>query len=137
MARKKSNNLPPEGGSLTEELAVSLNKKFSKEYNQVAYFLNGGDESPTDVTSWDLYTDSGCASYFFSGGDGGFYRVDITEATLDITAVRISAQNDIFFDWTGTASLGDTLSNQLTSCFNTGTGKIVYATGGTVVVDVP
>ena len=52
MARKKSNNLPPEGGSLTEELAVSLNKKFSKEYNQVAYFLNGGDESPTDVTSW-------------------------------------------------------------------------------------
>jgi len=52
MARKKSNNSPPEGESLTEELAVSLNKKFSKEYNQVAYFLNGGEESPTDVTSW-------------------------------------------------------------------------------------
>ena len=52
MAKKKSNNKTPEGGSLTEELAVSLNKKFSKEYNQVAYFLNGGDESPTDVTSW-------------------------------------------------------------------------------------
>ena len=52
MAKKKSNNKTPEGGSLTEELAVSLNKKFSKEYTQVAYFLNGGDESPTDVKSW-------------------------------------------------------------------------------------
>jgi len=49
---KKSNNKALDGGSLTEELAVSLNKKFSKEYNQVAYFLNGGEESPTDVTSW-------------------------------------------------------------------------------------
>ena len=49
---KKSNNKALEGGSLTDELAQSLNKKFSKEYNQVAYFLNGGEESPTDVTSW-------------------------------------------------------------------------------------
>ena len=51
MARK-SNKTAPTGESLTEELAVSLNKKFKKEYNQVAYFLNGGEESPTDVTSW-------------------------------------------------------------------------------------
>ena len=51
MARK-SNKPAPTGESLTEELAVSLNKKFKKEYNQVAYFLNGGEESPTDVTSW-------------------------------------------------------------------------------------
>ena len=40
MARK-SNKPTPVGESLTEELAVSLNKKFKKEYNQVAYFLNG------------------------------------------------------------------------------------------------
>jgi len=49
---KKANTKLPDGGSLTDELAESLNKKFSKEYSQVAYFLNGGDESPTDVTSW-------------------------------------------------------------------------------------
>ena len=49
---KKSNNKALDGGSLTDELASSLNKKFSKEYNKVAYFLNGGEESPTDVTSW-------------------------------------------------------------------------------------
>jgi len=49
---KKANTQLPDGGSLTDELAESLNKKFSKEYSQVAYFLNGRDESPTDVTSW-------------------------------------------------------------------------------------
>jgi recombination protein RecA len=49
---KKETTKPSDGGSLTDELAESLNKKFSKEYSQVAYFLNGGGESPTDVTSW-------------------------------------------------------------------------------------
>ena len=41
---KKSNNKALDGGSLTDELATSLKKKKKKEYNQVAYFLNGGDE---------------------------------------------------------------------------------------------
>ena len=40
MAKKKSNNKTPEGGSLTEELAVSLNKKFSKENKTISDTLN-------------------------------------------------------------------------------------------------
>jgi len=48
-----------EGESLTEELAQSLNKKFSKEYDQVAYFLNGGSESPTNISAW---VSTGCVA---------------------------------------------------------------------------
>lgn len=37
---------------LTSLLADSLNKKFNKTHHQVAYFLDGGKDSPTDVTDW-------------------------------------------------------------------------------------
>ena len=37
---------------LTGILADSLNKKFSKTHHRVAYFLDGSEDSPTDVNDW-------------------------------------------------------------------------------------
>ena len=37
---------------LTGLLADSLNKKFSKTHHKVAYFLDGSEDSPTDVNDW-------------------------------------------------------------------------------------
>ena len=49
MAKKKAENNRDE---LTGLLAESLNKKFNKTHHKVAYFLDGGKDSPTDVNDW-------------------------------------------------------------------------------------
>ena len=37
---------------LASILSTSLNKQFKKDYPKVAYFLDGTDETPTDITDW-------------------------------------------------------------------------------------
>ena len=49
MAKKKKVSNRDE---LTGILADSLNKKFSKTHHRVAYFLDGSEDSPTDVNDW-------------------------------------------------------------------------------------
>ena len=49
MARKKEDNNRDE---LTGIIADSLNKKFNKTHHRVAYFLDGSEDSPTDVNDW-------------------------------------------------------------------------------------
>ena len=49
MAKKKTDSNRDE---LTGLLAESLNKKFSKTHHKVAYFLDGSEDSPTDVDDW-------------------------------------------------------------------------------------
>ena len=49
MAKKKTDTNRDE---LTGILADSLNKKFSKTHHRVAYFLDGSEDSPTDVNDW-------------------------------------------------------------------------------------
>ena len=49
MAKKKEGSNRDE---LTGILADSLNKKFSKTHHRVAYFLDGSEDSPTDVNDW-------------------------------------------------------------------------------------
>ena len=49
MAKKKIDTNRDE---LTGILADSLNKKFSKTHHRVAYFLDGSEDSPTDVPDW-------------------------------------------------------------------------------------
>ena len=50
MARKKKTDSNRD--ELTGLLAESLNKKFSKTHHKVAYFLDGSEETPTDLTEW-------------------------------------------------------------------------------------
>ena len=49
MAKKKIDTNRDE---FTGILADSLNKKFSKTHHRVAYFLDGSEDSPTDVNDW-------------------------------------------------------------------------------------
>ena len=37
---------------LASVLSASLNKQFKKDYPKVAYFLDGKDEAPSDVSGW-------------------------------------------------------------------------------------
>ncbi len=37
---------------LASVLSTSLNKQFKKDYPKVAYFLDGTDDTPTDVTEF-------------------------------------------------------------------------------------
>ena len=48
MAKKKESNRD----ELTGIIADSLNKKFNKTHHRVAYFLDGSEDSPTDVSDW-------------------------------------------------------------------------------------
>ena len=50
MAKKKKTDSNRD--ELTGLLAESLNKKFSKTHHKVAYFLDGSEDSPTDVDDW-------------------------------------------------------------------------------------
>jgi recombination protein RecA len=50
MAKKKKEDTNRD--ELTGLLADSLNKKFSKTHHKVAYFLDGSEDSPTDVNDW-------------------------------------------------------------------------------------
>tara|TARA_B110000879_G_C11171286_1_gene513695 strand:+ start:490 stop:1632 length:1143 start_codon:yes stop_codon:yes gene_type:complete len=50
MAKKKA--VDTNRDELTGLLADSLNKKFNKTHHKVAYFLDGGKDSPTDVNDW-------------------------------------------------------------------------------------
>ena len=50
MANKKA--VDTNRDELTGLLADSLNKKFNKTHHKVAYFLDGGKDSPTDVNDW-------------------------------------------------------------------------------------
>lgn len=50
MAKKKT--APKAGEDLTDFLAGSLNKQFAKTQNKTVYFLDGGEDSPTDVKDW-------------------------------------------------------------------------------------
>jgi recombination protein RecA len=50
MAKKKKEDTNRD--ELTGLLADSLNKKFSKTHHRVAYFLDGSEDSPTDVNDW-------------------------------------------------------------------------------------
>ena len=52
MGRKKKEEEGTNRDELTGLLAESLNKKFNKTHHQVAYFLDGGEGSPTDVNDW-------------------------------------------------------------------------------------
>jgi recombination protein RecA len=38
--------------SLSLSIVESLNKKFSKEYEKVAYYLDGSEETPSDLNDW-------------------------------------------------------------------------------------
>ena len=49
MAKKKKESNRDE---LTGIIADSLNKKFNKTHHRVAYFLDGSEDSPTDVSDW-------------------------------------------------------------------------------------
>ena len=82
MARKKKNT-GPETSALREDLAGvladSLNKKFS-DY-KVAYFLDGTEETPTDLTEW-ISTGSSLLDLAISNRPGGGIPVGrITEIT--------------------------------------------------------
>ena len=66
---------------LTGILAESLNKKFSKTHHRVAYFLDGSEDSPTDVPDW-VSTGSTVLDLAISNRpNGGFPVSKIVEIT--------------------------------------------------------
>ena len=66
---------------LTGILADSLNKKFSKTHHRVAYFLDGSEDSPTDVNDW-ISTGSTVLDLAISNRpNGGFPVSKIVEIT--------------------------------------------------------
>ena len=66
---------------LTGILADSLNKKFSKTHHRVAYFLDGSEDSPTDVNDW-VSTGSTVLDLAISNRpNGGFPVSKIVEIT--------------------------------------------------------
>ena len=68
-----------EKDALAEQLATSLNKKF-KDY-KVAYFLDGSEDTPTDLTEW-ISTGSSMLDLCISNRpDGGIPVGRITEIT--------------------------------------------------------
>ena len=77
MAKKKTTNRD----ELTGILADSLNKKFSKTHHRVAYFLDGSEDSPTDVNDW-VSTGSTVLDLAISNRpNGGFPVSKIVEIT--------------------------------------------------------
>ena len=78
MAKKKIDTNRDE---LTGLLAESLNKKFSKTHHKVAYFLDGSEDSPTDVPDW-VSTGSTVLDLAISNRpNGGFPVSKIVEIT--------------------------------------------------------
>ena len=78
MAKKKTDSNRDE---LTGLLAESLNKKFSKTHHKVAYFLDGSEDSPTDVDDW-VSTGSTVLDLAISNRpNGGFPVSKIVEIT--------------------------------------------------------
>ena len=78
MAKKKEDSNRDE---LTGILADSLNKKFSKTHHRVAYFLDGSEDSPTDVNDW-VSTGSTVLDLAISNRpNGGFPVSKIVEIT--------------------------------------------------------
>ena len=78
MAKKKEDTNRDE---LTGILADSLNKKFSKTHHRVAYFLDGSEDSPTDVNDW-VSTGSTVLDLAISNRpNGGFPVSKIVEIT--------------------------------------------------------
>ena len=78
MAKKKEGSNRDE---LTGILADSLNKKFSKTHHRVAYFLDGSEDSPTDVNDW-VSTGSTVLDLAISNRpNGGFPVSKIVEIT--------------------------------------------------------
>ena len=78
MAKKKIDTNRDE---LTGILAASLNKKFSKTHHRVAYFLDGSEDSPTDVPDW-VSTGSTVLDLAISNRpNGGFPVSKIVEIT--------------------------------------------------------
>ena len=66
---------------LTGILADSLNKKFSKTHHRVEYFLDGSEDSPTDVNDW-VSTGSTVLDLAISNRpNGGFPVSKIVEIT--------------------------------------------------------
>ena len=79
MAKKKK--VESNRDDLTGLLAASLNKKFSKTHHKVAYFLDGSEDSPTDVTDW-VSTGSTVLDLAISNRpNGGFPVSKIVEIT--------------------------------------------------------
>ena len=77
MAKNKDTNRD----ELTGILADSLNKKFSKTHHRVAYFLDGSEDSPTDVPDW-VSTGSTVLDLAISNRpNGGFPVSKIVEIT--------------------------------------------------------
>ena len=78
MAKKKTDS---NRDDLTRLLAASLNKKFSKTHHKVAYFLDGSEDSPTDVNDW-VSTGSTVLDLAISNRpNGGFPVSKIVEIT--------------------------------------------------------
>jgi len=78
MAKKKESSNRDE---LTGILADSLNKKFSKTHHRVAYFLDGSEDSPTDINDW-VSTGSTVLDLAISNRpNGGFPVSKIVEIT--------------------------------------------------------
>ena len=78
MTKKKEESNRDE---LTGILADSLNKKFSKTHHRVAYFLDGSEDSPTDVNDW-VSTGSTVLDLAISNRpNGGFPVSKIVEIT--------------------------------------------------------
>jgi len=79
MAKKKKTDSNRD--ELTGLLAESLNKKFSKTHHKVAYFLDGSEDSPTDVDDW-VSTGSTVLDLAISNRpNGGFPVSKIVEIT--------------------------------------------------------
>ena len=78
MTKKKEDTNRDE---LTGILADSLNKKFSKTHHRVAYFLDGSEDSPTDIPDW-VSTGSTVLDLAISNRpNGGFPVSKIVEIT--------------------------------------------------------
>ena len=78
MAKKKEDTNRDE---LTGIIADSLNKKFNKTHHRVAYFLDGSEDSPTDVNDW-VSTGSTVLDLAISNRpNGGFPVSKIVEIT--------------------------------------------------------
>ena len=79
MAKKKKEESNRD--ELTGIITDSLNKKFSKTHHRVAYFLDGSEDSPTDVNDW-VSTGSTVLDLAISNRpNGGFPVSKIVEIT--------------------------------------------------------
>tara|TARA_R110000796_G_scaffold104020_4_gene213585 strand:- start:1048 stop:2217 length:1170 start_codon:yes stop_codon:yes gene_type:complete len=81
MAKKKSKSKDELEDALANTLADSINKQFKGQALKTAFFLDGDDDSPSNVTEW---ISSGCSMLdlgISNRPDGGFPVGRITEIT--------------------------------------------------------